>query len=362
MENYSINLPSYSIGTDIYKKIPEICRPYGSRIIAVGGHRAMAAVREQLIEAAAGSGLEILDFIWFGGECTFEQVDRLMSLLQVQKADMIFGIGGGKALVTAKTLAVKMNKPVFTFPTIASNCAACTSVSIIYNTDGSFKQPFFFPKPAQHAFIQTSVIANTPTEYMWAGMGDTYAKYFESTISARGDELVHYIAMGVGMSHLCYEPLMKYGKQALDDQKAGISSYAFEQTVLCIVVTTALVSNFVTADHRIDYNTGLGHAVYYALTSFPHIEEKHLHGELVCYGILLLLLIDGQKEEFERVFNFNKSVKLPVCMADVEITENDLEAVVKQAISMKDIEHNPYEITEEMLMGAVRELERYSLL
>ena len=49
-------------------------------------------------------------------------------------------------------------------------------------------------------------------------------------------------------------------------------------------------------------------------------------------------------------------------MADVEITENDLEAVVKQAISMKDIEHNPYEITEEMLMGAVRELERYSLL
>ena len=362
MENYSINLPSYSIGTDIYKKIPEICRPYGSRIIAVGGHRAMAAVREQLIEAAAGSGRDILDFIWFGGECTFEQVDRLMSLLQVQKADMIFGIGGGKALDTAKTLAVKMNKPVFTFPTIASNCAACTSVSIIYNTDGSFKQPFFFPKPAQHAFIQTSVIANTPTEYMWAGMGDTYAKYFESTISARGDELVHYIAMGVGMSHLCYEPLMKYGKQALDDQKAGISSYAFEQTVLCIVVTTALVSNFVTADHRIDYNTGLGHAVYYALTSFPHIEEKHLHGELVCYGILLLLLIDGQKEEFERVFNFNKSVKLPVCMADVEITENDLEAVVKQAISMKDIEHNPYEITEEMLMGAVRELERYSLL
>lgn len=362
MENYSINLPSYSIGTDIYKKIPEICRPYGSRIIAVGGHRAMAAVREQLIEAAAGSGLEILDFIWFGGECTFEQVDRLMSLLQVQKADMIFGIGGGKALDTAKTLAVKMNKPVFTFPTIASNCAACTSVSIIYNTDGSFKQPFFFPKPAQHAFIQTSVIANTPTEYMWAGMGDTYAKYFESTISARGDELVHYIAMGVGMSHLCYEPLMKYGKQALDDQKAGISSYAFEQTVLCIVVTTALVSNFVTADHRIDYNTGLGHAVYYALTSFPHIEEKHLHGELVCYGILLLLLIDGQKEEFKRVFDFNKSVKLPVCMADVEITENDLEAVVKQAISMKDIEHNPYEITEEMLMGAVRELERYSLL
>lgn len=361
MENYSINLPAYSIGTDVYRKVPEICSPYGTRIVAIGGHRAMEAVKKQLTEAVKESGLDILDFIWFGGECTFEQVDRLMKLPEVENADMIFGIGGGKALDTAKALAVKANKPVFTFPTIASNCAACTSVSIIYNTDGSFKQPFFFPQPAKHAFIQTPVIANTPTKYMWAGMGDTYAKYFESTISARGDELVHYIAMGVGMSHLCYEPLMKYGKQALDDQKAGISSYAFEQTVLCIVVTTALVSNFVTADHRIDYNTGLGHAVYYALTSFPHIEEKHLHGELVCYGILLLLLIDGQKETFERVYNFNKSVKLPVCMADVEITEKDLDAVVKQAIAMKDIDHNPYEITVEMLTEAIRELERYHM-
>ena len=54
-------------------------------------------------------------------------------------------------------------------------------------------------------------------------------------------------------------------------------------------------------------------------------------------------------------------MKLPVCMADVEITEKDLDAVVKQAIAMKDIDHNPYEITVEMLTTAIRELEHYHM-
>ena len=51
---------------------------------------------------------------------------------------MVFGVGGGKALDTVKCLCITDDKPVFTFPTIASNCAACTSVSIMYNSDGTF--------------------------------------------------------------------------------------------------------------------------------------------------------------------------------------------------------------------------------
>ena len=361
MENYSIYLPAYSIGPDVYSKIPEICLPFGKRAVVIGGHKAMASAREQIEKAVRGSGLELSGFIWYGGEASYENVDRLKSLPEVLRAEMIFAVGGGKATDTAKALAYMTDRPVFTFPTIASNCSACTSVSIMYNPDGSFKEPFFFERPPVHAFIQTSIIINTPTKYMWAGIGDTYAKHFESTISSRGEDLVHYEALGVGMSSMCFEPLMKYGKKALDDQAKGIVSYEFEQTVLSIIVTTAVVSILVTMEHIIDYNTGLAHAIYYALTSFPHIEEGHLHGELVGYGVLLLLLIDGQDENFRRVYEFNKSVNLPVCMKDVEITDADLDAVIKKAVSMKDIEHNPYVITEEMLKKAFETLEESSV-
>ncbi len=359
---YSIYLPSYSIGNDVYNNIPEICAPFGKRIVAVGGKRAIASVKELLLKAVSGSQLEIIDFVWFGGESSYENVEILMKNASVKSADMIFAVGGGKATDTSKCLAVKVNKPVFTIPTIASNCSACTSVSIMYNEDGSFKEPFFFPKPPVHAFIQTSVIINTPKKYMWAGIGDTYAKYFESTVSARGDNLVHYVALGVGMSKMCYEPLLTFGKKALDDQCAGVVSYEFEQAVLAIIVTTAIVSILVTQDHIIDYNTGLAHAVYYALTSFPHIEEGHLHGELVAFGVLLLLLCDKDMDTFEKLYEFNKSVGLPICIEDVEITREDLEDVIEKTVSMKDIEHNPYRITKEMLYSAFEKLQNYKRL
>jgi glycerol dehydrogenase len=159
------------------------------------------------------------------------------------------------------------------------------------------------------------------------------------------------------MSKMCYEPLLAFGAKALEDQKKGICSYEFEQTVLAIVVTTGIVSILVTKDHIIDYNTGLGHAVYYALTSFPHIEEGHLHGELVGFGILLLLLCDNDMENFQKVYEFNKSIGLPVKTEDVEISKEDLAAVIKQTVSMKDIDHNPYVVTEEMLTKAFDRLE-----
>ena len=119
----------------------------------------MAAVKDKLCKAIIDSDIEISDFIWYGGEASYENVENLMSLETVRNADMLFAIGGGKATDTVKTLADMTGKPVFTFPTIASNCAACTSVSIMYNSDGTFLKPNFFIRPAMHAFIDTEIIA-----------------------------------------------------------------------------------------------------------------------------------------------------------------------------------------------------------
>jgi glycerol dehydrogenase len=359
MENYSIYLPSYSIGKDVYSKISEICQPYGTKIIAIGGHKAMSVVKDLIVEAMKDSSLQILDFRWYGGEASYENVTELINDPLVQEADMIFAIGGGKATDTGKCVATKLNKPVFTFPTIASNCSACTSVSIMYHPDGSFLEPFFFPKAPAHAFIQTSVLVESPKKYIWAGMGDTYAKYFESTVSSRNEELVHYVALGVAMSGMCMTPILQYGKKALEDNEKGILSYEYEQVVLAIIVSTAIVSILVTTEHIIDYNTGLAHAIFYALTSYPHIEEGHLHGEVVSFGVLLLLLIDHQKEMFEKMYAFNKSIGLPISLADLELTNAQLPDIISKTISMKDISHNPYVITQEMLAEAFQKLENY---
>ena len=68
MTDYSITLPSYSIGEQVYKQIPTVCAPFGATAVVIGGHKAMAAVRERLLAAIQGSAVTITDFVWYGGE------------------------------------------------------------------------------------------------------------------------------------------------------------------------------------------------------------------------------------------------------------------------------------------------------
>lgn len=127
LENYEVHLPSYSIGDHIYDKIGPVCESYGKTVLLIGGRRALKAAEEKIRTYVAKTNLEIIGVELYGSDCTYETVEKLRQLPVYHKADMVFGVGGGKALDTVKCLCITDDKPVFTFPTIASNCAACTS-------------------------------------------------------------------------------------------------------------------------------------------------------------------------------------------------------------------------------------------
>lgn len=357
LENYEVHLPSYSIGDKIYEKIGPVCESYGKKVLVIGGRKALAAAYDKIAAYVAQTNLEIIGTEIYGENCTYATVERLRALPLYQEADMVFGVGGGKALDTVKCLCIPDDKPVFSFPTIASNCAATTSVSILYNEDGTFLKPHFFIRPVMHAFIDTQIIAQAPSQYMWAGIGDTYAKYYEALISSRDERLEHFTAVGVAVSQMCRDPLLLYSAQALEDHKQGLCTYAVEQVVLAIVVTTGIASIFLTKDYTPDYNSGLAHAIFYALTAYPVIEERHLHGEVVAFGILIALLVDGQKEEFEKIYELNKSIGLPTRLSDIEIAPAQWEECLDRISTMSDVAHYPYKVTRPMLEDAMKTLE-----
>ncbi len=193
---YSEFLPSYSVGVDCYKAIPEIVKPYGKKAVAVGGKTAMEKSKKALLEGIKGSDIEIIDFVWYGGDSSYENVEKIKNNPSVQKADMVFGIGGGRAVDTAKTYCALYNKPLFTFPTIASNCASCTSLSVMYNPDGTFKEYSYHKAPAIHTFINTKIIAESPEKLMWAGIGDALSKEYEVIFACREKNMIHTPLLG----------------------------------------------------------------------------------------------------------------------------------------------------------------------
>ena len=358
MTDYSVTLPSYTVGANSYSKIPEVCPP--GRAVIIGGKNALAAA-EAKIRSNLGNGITVDAAVWYGGEASEENIAALSENKHVKSCDMIFAVGGGKALDTCKALAHRLGKPIYSFPTIASTCAATTAVSILYHPDGSFSKPYFLPAPPRHAFIDTSIIAASPEKYLWAGMGDTLAKFYESRMSSEVEILEHYHELGCTVSRMCVDPVLRWGEAAMKQNRDGNAGYELEQVILSVIVTTGIASILLTNEHIIDYNTGLAHAVFYALTVYPQIEKYHLHGEVVAFGILLLLLVEGKDDEFSELYAFMKSVKLPTAPEDIGLSFDEAVGAAKKVALMPDIHHNPFVVTAEMITDALHKLREYNI-
>lgn len=351
--SYNVCLPNYSIGADCYKEIPYFARYYGKKAVVIGGKTAMSKAKDALLEGIAGSDLKILDFIWYGGDSTYENGNALIANETVQQADIIFGVGGGRACDTCKYMANEMDKPLFTFPTVGSNCASVTAICVIYNPDGSFRE-YYYPKVAEHTFINSAIIADSPYELLWAGIGDALSKEFEAVFSSKLDDLSHTPLMGVQLSKICTDPLITFGAEALKACREKKDTHALEQVVLDIIVSTGLVSNMTTQMPNYYYNASLAHCVYYGSTVTKK-GHQHLHGEIVALGILCLLTYDQQFEVRDRIMEFNDKMGFPVCFDDVEIGEDEFEAMADKAMTSTEWEFRPKDVTREKFIQCMKD-------
>ena len=101
-------------------------------------------------------------------------------------------------------------------------------------------------------------------------------------------------------------------------------------------------------------------ALFYGLTKREHIEKKHLHGKVVSYGTLVNLMVDKDWDKLKMAYGVNKSIDLPVCLADLELEKDDkLEDVFEATMANQEMPHTPYPVTKEMIYQAIHDLEDY---
>jgi glycerol dehydrogenase len=342
-------LPRYFLGPDAYDAVGTVV-PKGARVFLIGGERALGAGRA----AFEQTGIEIVDTRVYRGYCTIEDAKALADEAKALGADFIAGMGGGKAIDVSKACGSFAKLPVIAFPTIAATCAAVTKLSVMYHADGAFDRFLFLDAPPVCAFIHTGIIAAAPEMYLRAGMGDAIAKHFESAFSARGDEVGYEDALGLAVGITCYEPLLKVGRAALADCARGADTQEVRTAIQCVIVSTGIVS--LTVQDR--YNGAVAHSLFYAMEGLPQVKNC-LHGDVVAWGVLVQLALDGQTARMAEVRDFLLSLGTPVRLSGMGMRADDpaLLASIAEVPNQPDMAHLPYPVTAEMVLRAVQSVE-----
>lgn len=352
--DYTLVLPAFTIGADAYSTVGRITKPFGRKVVIIGGKTALSKAEKPIMEAIKDTHLQVLGVLWYGGDATYECVDALLQEDAVKEADIIFGVGGGRAIDTCKVVADKMDKPYFAFPTVASNCAPSTAIAVMYKEDKSFAGYYYLPQPPVHTFINMDVICDSPFDLFWAGIGDAMSKECESELASREADIFHTVLLGRVLGQVCTAPLLDYGEQALADFKAQKVTYELQQVVLDIIISTGLVSNCTTGPNgEYYYNSSLAHLFYNSSTVLPQVVEGHLHGEIVSFGVLVLLTYDKQFELRDRIAAFYKKTGYPVSLADLDINADEIDAIVDKAPGITEWNCVPSPLTKEAFKQAI---------
>lgn len=353
----SLFLPQFTMKENVCEEFKEIIG-MNKRVAVLYGEKAWMASENKVREGIELAQFEVVYEACYGKDATYENAQKIYDNLINKNVDCLLAIGGGKCIDTVKVAADMLVMPIYTVPSIASTCAAVTMISIMYNADGSFKDIKSLHRTPTHCFIDPKIIIDAPIKYLWAGIGDTMAKHIESSFSARNDNLNYASELGIKIGENCFYPILRDGEKALKDAKNKQVSDELVRTVQNIIISTGCVSISVGPD----YNSALSHALFYGLTLRKHIEENHLHGEVVAYGTLVQLMMDKQFELLEKAYNFYKKVQLPTSLADLELDVNEnLDDVIYATEINNELNHVPYKVTGSLILQAMKDLEKYNM-
>lgn len=325
----------------------------GKRPLVVGGDRTLTAFAPQIQSALEQQQLSYA-LASYSPDCSESSLDTLKDATTTHAADLIIGIGGGKALDTAKLLAYQCKLPIVTIPTSGATCAAWTALSNIYSEQGAFLYDVALERCPDLLILDYSLIQTASQRTLVAGIGDALAKWYEASVSSGSSPLTLMIA-AVQQARVLRDILFQKSAEAIK-QPGG---EAWREVVDATVLLAGVIGGLGGAQCR----TVAAHAVHNGLT---HLTACHgtLHGEKVAYGILVQLRLEEMLQgnqlaasARQQLLKFYAEIGLPSTLDTLglgNITLAELRKAAEIACSPNsDIHRLPFAVVPEQLMAAM---------
>ncbi len=277
----------------------------------------------------------------FGGECSLEEIEKHARGLKAENVDCVLAVGGGKCLDAGKAIAFRLDTPVVIAPTLASNDAPCSALSVLYSPEGVSTGVEFYPSSPALVVVDTGIVAAAPERFLVSGMGDAMATWYEASACLRNENGVTMVgarptiaSLAIGES--CASTLFERGAAAA----AAVASNTVNDSLEAVVEANTLLSG-------LGFESGglaAAHGFAQSFTALPLTNAKHLHGEMVAMGTLAQLVLESRGDEARRVAQFFAQAGLPVHLGQLRIDAGDtsaLDTIVEGALGFPFIGNMP---------------------
>lgn len=331
----------------------------GSRATVITSETSWERVGKSISGSAGKGDLEINTF-YFNGETSQSQIRGGEDTVEKTNSDIVIGLGGGKAIDTAKSVAAHTGAGCVILPTIASTDAPTSAVSVIYTDDGDVESYEFHKKNPDLVLLDSQVIARAPARYLVSGMADALATRWEGKAAAAAGTTA--ISGGrpsnaaLALGDLAWDNCRNYGPAAI----RAVEANAVTPAVDVIIETNT-------------YHSGIGfesggfsgaHSIHNGLTALPETHSM-MHGEKVSFGLLVQLVLENRPvRELDEYLDFALQVGLPVTLSDINVKglgEEDLQRVAELATKEGETIHwMPFPVTAEMVAGAIMGADAYA--
>ncbi|EAC3588227.1 glycerol dehydrogenase [Listeria monocytogenes] len=362
MRKALISPTKYVQGENELLNLGYFVKTFGEKALLIANQDDVNRVREKLEKTAAKFGVEFIETN-FHGEASRVEASRLQELAKKESCDCIIGLGGGKAIDTSKVVAEGKN--LIIVPTIVATDAPTSHSAVLYTEAGEFDDYAYFMQSPSVVLIDTTIIAQAPTQFLVSGMGDALSTYFEARATSRAFANVNAglpcgaregvcppaksTNTALALAKLCYETLLEDGYKAKESSDLNVVTPALENIIEANILLSGLGFE----------SGGLAaiHAIHDGLTIL-HDAHGATHGEKVAFGVICQLILENApSKELYEVLDFSLSIGLPVCLEDIgvkSITDEQLtEVAEKSCIPEESIHSMPFKVDVEQVKSAI---------